>query len=392
MRRVWARAAAVVLVVEAMAAPGMTGPAPASAQTAGPRPVRVTVVELRDSDGRPLDRATEVNNRGEVIARTQPDGDGEWTAVVWSRGRAVHLAPDGVEALAHDISDGGLVVGEWLTPTVRSQAGAFSWFRGRWSALTADHERGAGERVNERGQVLGTRSSPGSAEPDHAVVWDRDGSVTVVPADLHPTGGFNDRGQATVLLDRSDGRPDGAAVWQVGGGVTRLGSLGGDPTSTFADDINRAGHVAGLAQTADGEMHGFLWRDGEMIHLVPPAGHVGVHSTGLNGRDEVIGMGSTADGRLRGWLWQRGEMTELPTLGGPYLVPYAINARGDVVGESQMASGAVHAFLWRDGEMIDLGAAGGASSGAVDINDRGQILGEARDGDGQARPVLWTVR
>jgi uncharacterized membrane protein len=161
---VWARAAAVVLVVEAMAAPGMTGPAPASAQPEGPP--RITVTELRDLDGRPLDGPAMLNERGQVVAMTQPD-DGEQTAVLWSRGRATQVAPDGVPVWVADLSDRGQV--GYVDDDEEYRGGAFSWFRGRWTELTAPGQRGEAIGVNERGQVLGLVSDGSS--PYRLVLW-----------------------------------------------------------------------------------------------------------------------------------------------------------------------------------------------------------------------------
>jgi probable HAF family extracellular repeat protein len=394
MGRVRASSVAVVMGVGLL---GMAGAAPAGPASAGAGQVTVTV--LRDGDGRTLYMPSEVNARGQVAAMTRPDADGDRSAVLWSRGRAVHVAPDAATGTwAADLSDRGEVVGHWVGGADRSPAGAFSWLRGRWTELTAGDERGVAAKVNERGQVLGARFDPRSPENVQDVVWGRDGAATAVPAGLVPVGGLNDRGQVLVLADGSSTVGyERAAVWQVGGGgdgVTPLGSLGGDPAATFPNDINQAGHVAGYARTAGGETHGFLWRDGEMVDLALPPGIEGAHGLRLNGRDEVIGTGTTAEGRTRGWLWRDGETIDLGTLGGGYAMPTAINDRGEVVGESETETGAVHAFLWRGGEMLDLGTAGAERSGAIDINDRGQILGNARDdlSDDSSRAVLWTVR
>ncbi len=59
------------------------------------------------------------------------------------------------------------------------------------------------------------------------------------------------------------GSPDHAQAysWVMGPngeGLTRLGSLGGDETVTFARAINEAGQIAGSSSTATGKAHAFL--------------------------------------------------------------------------------------------------------------------------------------
>jgi probable HAF family extracellular repeat protein len=379
MRGLWARAIGIGLTATAL------GAAPVAAEPFQ-APERITVTELRGGDGRPLAIPFEVNERGEVAAMTEPDAAGDRTAVLWSRGRTVRLAPEGVAAWYGDVSDRGQAVGFWTIET-SGFAGAFSWSRGQWAELTAGDEIGRAVAVNDRGQVLGHRQwTDADGRPIYeTVVWGRDGTVTVVPVFAVATGGFNDRGQATVTVPGANARERRAGVWQVGGAVTLLGSLGGDPRYTYATSINEAGHVAGYAQAADGETHAFLWRGGEMIDLGTLAGRMS-YVVDLNERDEVTGLSMTADGSLHGFVWRGGEMIDLGTVeGASESWPKAINDRGEVVGGA-----GDRAFLWRDGEMVDLSAVPGAEaewSEAIDINNRGQILGSAGD-----RTVLWTAR
>jgi probable HAF family extracellular repeat protein len=47
--------------------------------------------------------------------------------------------------------------------------------------------------------------------------------------------------------------------------MTDLGTLGGQ--YSYANDVNEAGQVVGVAQTSSGEGRGFLYSDGQMVDL-----------------------------------------------------------------------------------------------------------------------------
>jgi probable HAF family extracellular repeat protein len=369
----WATALAVALMM------GGFAPLEVGAETSGP----VTMTELLDPTGAPLQQAAQLNERGEVIGVMRSDDLPFGQApVLWRRGRATRLSPEGGSAVPNALSERGQVVGD-----VQADGGPvrpFSWQGGDWSVLTPDGVPGGAVDVNVRGQVLGWANPPG-AEFRGVVAWHR-GRVVHAPAaasghvDLtYGTGDqLNERGQAVVQVRGDDFSR--AAIWQIGGGLTELGGHGVDGLT-----INDCGHVAGVDYTPEGPTHVLLWRDGQTIDAGTPGGlSVGVGA--INEHDDIVGWAHLPEGGVRGFLWRGGEMVDLGSLGGNSTYALDVNDRGQIVGHTTTADGeSSHAFVWEDGHMTDLGE----GTAAYRINDRGQILGTA--GGFDARPVMWTL-
>jgi probable HAF family extracellular repeat protein len=102
---------------------------------------------------------------------------------------------------------------------------------------------------------------------------------------------------------------------------------------------------------------------------------------GINGRGDVTGLSETANGNIHAFLWNGTVMQDLATLGGPNSFGSGINGAGEVVGYSISSNGAAHAFLWDGTAMLDLNTLLISSDGwdltaANGINDAGQITGE----------------
>lgn len=169
----------------------------------------------------------------------------------------------------------------------------------------------------------------------------------------------------------------GAVAW---GGTTDyrlvdLGTLGGE--SSYATAINDRRDVVGSSQTADGEYHGFVWRNGTMRDLGM------LRPTDINNRGQIVGTVDTAHG-MQAVLWSRGRTTDLGTLGGGSDWPTAINDRGQVVGMGSLANGRNAAFLWSNGRMRKL-----ALDDVSDINNRGQVAGGRLVEDG-FHAAVWS--
>jgi probable HAF family extracellular repeat protein len=279
-------------LVSGIVVPAGAGGAPGSG---GGRPI--TVTRLTTETGEPLTGSDlALNERGQVAAtlyRTEPL---ESIVVLWHRGRVTRVSPDGVYAHPHDLSDRGDVVGDiyGLDQAQGHVLGPqsvlvdpFWWSRGGWRQISSDNIAGSGGLdVNRRGQVVTRRDAP-----PYTGVWDR-GEV-MLPPPAFGARRINDRGQVMGRVQNEAGDNE-AATWRLGDdAVTKLGTLGGDYSEGIA--INERGDIAGNSATADGEEHGFLWRDGEMIDL-GTLGGVRSWVADLNDRGDVVGTSITAEG------------------------------------------------------------------------------------------------
>jgi probable HAF family extracellular repeat protein len=359
-RLVAARAVTSIAVVAAAVGSGVAG---ARAEPGRQPRLEVTMTELRGPDGEPLERVLAINERGQIVTMTNTQRRDDEDVVLWHRGGATRLDPEGVDSSPIGISDQGHVTGVFSDEEHRPAP--FLWSRGEWRTLPVGDAVVYPGAVNDQGQVLMGEDLGGSYPHRHFVmaVWQGD-RVTRTPVyeDVQLAGAIdiNDRGQAVYFVapKLENGPIMSTYLWQVGGEVTDLGNLG--EAWTQATDINDRGQVVGASS------------------LIGPDGTPETHP----------------------FLWEDGEMTDLGTLGGPDAIADDINNRGQIVGRSSTEGGDYiyrHGFVWEDGEMTDLYASiegplyphyGGYP---LDINDRGQIAGTVPIGiTGQA--FRWTVR
>ncbi|MCX5653460.1 MAG: PEP-CTERM sorting domain-containing protein [Planctomycetota bacterium] len=228
---------------------------------------------------------------------------------------------------------------------------------------------GAGQSVakdiNDAGQVAGWSNV---ASGSYHTFRYSEGVMSDVAA-YHPASrgwGINSAGQVVGDVDQT------AALFS-GGGVTHLGTLGGN--QSIAQDINDSGLIVGHSFLAgDKVIHGFTYSGGAMQDLGTLGGS-GSRAEAVNNTGQIVGSADTAGGVSHAFADEDGGMTDLGTLGGNLSWAYGINDRGQVVGQAETASGITHAFFYSDGVMTDLGTLGGAHAGAEAINEAGVIVG-----------------
>jgi probable HAF family extracellular repeat protein len=337
--------AAAVILVAAAPTPIVTALAPAAASAAAPGgapaaeragkpPGALTPVPLGVLPGSQGSGATDVNDRDRVVGWAYVDLPTARThAWLWSGGHLTDLGsldgPAG-RSFASAVNDRGQVVGTSSSPG-GGEVG-FLWQNGRMTPLGTPGATLTPTDVDERGRVVG---NTGGSRGLRAAVW-RDGTLTELPV---PDGcasttaiASNEWGTiAGVCWAANGARHD--LLWEQGGRTVR--EL---PTGVQASDVDDRGRLAGR-DAATGRAT--VWRpDGRggwrAIDLGAATPSEAV-DFGLSGEVSVAGGGQ----RVEALLWRRGVLTALP--GGTGYRPDAVNRRGHVVGSSFGSS----PLLWR---------------------------------------------
>jgi probable HAF family extracellular repeat protein len=214
--------------------------------------------------------------------------------------------------------------------------------------------------------------------------------------------------------------------------IVDLGSLG--ETSSYAEDINASGQVAGF-RLSSGLDQSFLYTGPGGMQILTPPGGTASEAYGINDSGQVTGYYYIVGGHEHAYIWTKATgfqdlgmlpggiqsygydisnagavcgyadtsagfraflytsaagMQSLGTLaGGSMSKAYGMNNTGEVVGYATAADGQPHAFLYTNGTMSDLTTFGGLSSKAYDVNDSGQVVGNWVNAEGQQQAFLW---
>jgi len=292
-----------------------------------------------------------INNAAQVMMLL-PDNRG---SVLWHRGQATPLregAAAKVGFTAIDLNDAGAMCGGGKGRRIMKRIGgrryyadsrqAFSWRKGKLSALASGQVCSTAYALNNRGVIAG------SAGP------------YTDPRDPPP--------------DRSD-----AVVWR-NGRMTKLPSLRKQFNTAVA--CSDAGHVVGDSVDRGKPMLGWLWKDGKLTDLGSLGGG---HTlpTAVNDSGLVVGRSKNTSRQQRAFLWERGRMVELGALGDPSGAA-DVNAGGQIVGYSTDKAFRRRAVVWIGREVHDMndmlaeGSKDWALAFAVSINDSGLIVGNGQ--------------
>lgn len=166
-----------------------------------------------------------------------------------------------------------------------------------------------------------------------------------------------------------------ASVFELGQGVTTLGTLGG--TYSIGEGINDAGQIVGYSKTAENTTQAFLYSGGSMEGL-GTLGGTDSYAYGINNLGQVTGQSRTSgNAAIRAFVHDGTDMQDLGTLGGDNSRGIAINDAGQVAGEAHTADATSHAFLYSGTTMQDLGTLGGTSSSTFGMNEVGEVVGRS---------------
>ena len=299
------------------------------------------------------------------------------------------LGPIGSDArcVANAINASGIVAGYLRpSPTAAETCSEVAVWRG--SAATATDAPGQATAINANGDVVGFTYGN---SPQHAFIY-HDGVMKNL-------GGLG--GETSMALGVKDsgvvvGRADvGSAVfhaftWTAGGGMKDLNPRLGNPPSSEAAAINRAGQIVGILGCEQAYLFDPV-RGMKLLGALP--GHGAAAASSLNNRGQVVGISmpdcnDSIEAHAFFWDPVKG-MVDVGTLGAYPTFANGINDEGVVVGESRKKRCASsRAFIWQDGVMTDLNSLVSHSSGwtlyaAAAINSRGQITGYGRGPAGE---------
>lgn len=360
------------------------------------QPLRFTVTDLGSLGGAET-YVDAINNLGQAVGWSSTSTGGR-SAFIWS-------APDGMDPIpglreGTGINDLGHVVGPM---------GSHSRRFGRWTAdggtveveLTGVEENFGFTNVapvphdiNNAGQVVGTYALLSS--PDFFRLAFILGGVPNGNLSYLLEGGRLDRAidvnnsSQVVGVLVAFGPEHVAILWQPQAGSsrlvpTRLGRLGSPlpTTGNAANSINDVGQVVGVASTASGTFHAFLWTQGSGITDLTPQETGYTEARSINDAGQVVGYRVVSGVGDRAFFWSAATgLVDLPTPDGAQSRAHAINNRGEIVGIVTPAGGAQRAKLWT----LDAGPANAAEAIAdlVALVERFAGDGTLGRGDAQA--------
>jgi uncharacterized membrane protein len=160
----------------------------------------------------------------------------------------------------------------------------------------------------------------------------------------------------------------------------------------FANGINDAGHVVGLAfppsfTALDVGIYdlGMNWFwDGENYSFITvPGADGGAWVAGINNRDQVSGYFADSSGYWHGFVKDGPHFTTFDVSEADYTFVTGINNDGVVTGAYAGADGVPHVYIWFSGQAVtvDVTIGGAIVTEWYGLNDHGDLAGEYFDTD-----------
>ena len=164
------------------------------------------------------------------------------------------------------------------------------------------------------------------------------------------------------------------AASQAAPAATDLGALPGGNNSEANGISSKGTYIAGDSDTASGNFHAVLWKNGQIQDLGTLGGTTSM-AMAVNESGQVVGESTTATGQPHAFLYQSGTMQDLGTIGGDFTHASAINENGVVAGYGDDSVGAYHAITWQNGSATILPCTTNGACVANGINNLNQVVG-----------------
>jgi len=242
-------------------------------------------------------------------------------------------------------------------------------------SLGAATATGQAYAINSVGQVVGLADGPFLYSA---------GKLSLLPGGVTPLG-INKVGSIVGYWNPS-GIPNLEHAFLYSNGVVK--DLGFPNLNSSALGINTAGQIAGWTFPPPGTPWIFvatIWQPGGQVDFLGTLGGMWSRALAINDLGQVTGQAAIAGitGTAHAFLWTSGQMVDIDTLGSTYSFGLAINSHGVVVGREALnnqTSLTYHAFIYTSGKMTDLNSLIPAGTGwilheATGINDSGEIVG-----------------